>query len=143
MALRFPYPAFALLIVHLIAIPFLGAAQGPSPGPEAILSEIEQGILHNDAAAFADHLGPQVAIAMSNDWGGSYSTNQSYSILKNFLGVRKTIGFRFTTIQQSGPTAYATGGGSFVRRGTKENLQIYVRLTLIEKRWLITQINMY
>lgn len=111
--------------------------------PGTILDLVEKGITTGDVGLFTEFLGSQVAITMSGDRSGRYSQNQAFSILKNFFILRKTLTFAFTTKHVSERSAYATGGGKFIHRGTKENLQIYVVLDRVDERWIITQILFY
>ena len=114
-----------------------------SSEPGAILDRIEEGIVAGNVKYFSSYLGSQIAITMGSDQTGSYSANQGFSILKNFFELRKTLSFAFTTQQESAQRAFATGGGRFLRRGMKENLQVYVVLDRIEGKWIITQISLY
>jgi hypothetical protein len=132
-----------VLIFHVILACTLSAFQGRQSSSIEILDRIEKGIIEGKVETFGPYLGPKVSISMSGDRSGWYSTNQAYSILKNFFGMRETLSFAFTTRQESEQRAFATGGGRFVKRGTKESVQIYVMLKYIEEKWVITQIHLY
>ncbi len=140
---RYRNPAPLFLIIFFIVFYSLDAFQNRPNDPREIIDLVEKGIVAGDVDIFSRDLGPQIAISMSGDRSGCYSKNQAFSILKNFFGVRKTLSFTFTTRQESIKNASATGGGRFIRRGIKENLQIYVMLNLVERRWVITQIHLY
>ncbi len=140
---RYRTPVFLFFIHYILFSYSLFAFQNHPTNSREILDLVEKGIVASDIEVFAGYLGPQVTITMSGDRSGCYSTNQAFSILKNFFGMRKTLSFAFTTRQESEKRAFATGGGRFIRRGTKENLQIYVMLNLVKQQWIITQINLY
>jgi hypothetical protein len=132
-----------VLICHFVFVCTLSAVQGRQSSSIEIIDRIEKGISEGNVEKFAPYLGPQVSISMSGDRSGWYSTNQACSILKNFFGMRQTLSFAFTTRQVSEQRAIATGGGRFVKRGTKQSIQIYVMLKYIEDKWVITQIHLY
>jgi hypothetical protein len=140
---RYREPASLFFIFCIIFVCSNAVSQNHRGEPGEILDGVEKGIIAGDINAFSAHLGSQVAITMSGDRSDYYSPNQAFSILKNFFGLRKTVNFSFTTRQESFRRAYGTGGGSFVRRGKKEHLQIYVMLNPIEGHWVITQIHIY
>jgi hypothetical protein len=131
------------LVFQFIFLSTLFASEVRQNSSGEIIDRIEKGINDGNVEIFGPYLGPQVSISMSGDRSGWYSTNQAYSILKNYFGMRKTLSFAFTTREESDQRAIATGGGRFVKRGTKESVQIYVMLKYIEEKWIITQIHLY
>ncbi|HEX9934647.1 MAG TPA: DUF4783 domain-containing protein, partial [bacterium] len=101
-----------------------------------------KGIVEGKVDNFSRHFGQQVSISMSGDRSVWYSTNQAFSILKNFFGMRETLSFAFTTRKETENSAYATGGGRFLKRGTKESIQVYVVLKNTGGIWTIAQIHL-
>jgi hypothetical protein len=110
---------------------------------QSVFSDIERGIMTGDANVFSQHLARQVYLNVHGVESGYYSGNQALAVLQNFLGGRKTLHFRFTTIDDSGPTPYATGGGMCSLRGAQETIQIYAAVSQTDDRWFITQFNVY
>jgi hypothetical protein len=140
---RYGKTAPFVIFFFFISFCFLLASLNHQTEPGEIFDRIEKGIQQGDIDTFSAYLGPQIAITMGGDRSGCYSPNQAYSILKNFFGMRKTLGFEFSTKNESERRATATGGGRFLRRGTKEYLQIYVMLNRVDGQWIISQIHFY
>jgi hypothetical protein len=132
-----------VLIINFIFLNVPSACLGLQGSSAGIFDRIEKGILGGAVETFAQYLAPQVSISINGDRACWYSTNQAYSILKNYFGLRRTLSFAFTTRQESEQRAFATGGGRFIKRGTKETIQIYITLKCIEEKWVITQIHLY
>ena len=108
-----------------------------------IFYTIQDGILLSDIETFSKLFDKQVYVDLKGIESGYYSGNQAFYILKNFFSARRTVNFKFSTIREMEETPYATGGGTFIMRGNRETLQIYVALTKRDKRWVITQFSVY
>jgi hypothetical protein len=114
-----------------------------SPEARALLQRIEHGILGGSAETFDANFGRQVSMTITGAESGYYSPGQAFLILKNFFSARKPTQFSFTRINDTVASPYATGRLSFIRRGSRESVQIYVSLTRQESQWVITQFNIY
>lgn len=108
-----------------------------------VLSEIQEGIVKSDVGSFASSIAPQVYVSLLNSDEGYFSSNQSSFVIQHFLSSNRILTFRFTTIQSEGSSGYATGGGTIVRRGSPEIIQVYVALKYQERAWILTQFNIY
>lgn len=114
-----------------------------SPGAKALLQKIERGIIGGSAESFIADFGKQVSMTITGSESGYYSAGQASLILRNFFATRKPTQFAFSRINDTVASPYATGRLSFIRRGNKESVQVYVSLTRQESQWVITQFNIY
>jgi hypothetical protein len=74
---------------------------------------------------------------------GLYSNNQATVLLESYLRSHRLAGVRFTTVDDTRSTPFATGSAAFASRGGREYVQVYVALTTAGDRWTISQINIY
>lgn len=110
----------------------------------SIFDDVRQGISSGDIHSFSNHFAKQVFVDLPGVDGGYFSGSQLFYILQNFFGSRTvTSQFRFTTIDETETGPYGTGSCNFIFRGNNEHLQIYVALTMLDSRWVITQFNVY
>ena len=109
----------------------------------SVFADIQKGIQSEDVQVFLRHFATQVYVNLRNVENGYYSANQAGYVLKNFFGARRVANFRLSTVSEDGSAPYATGAGSFMHRGRRESLQIYVGLTKAGHQWLISQFNVY
>lgn len=108
-----------------------------------IFRSIESGFNANNAAAISRHFSPQVFVNLPNGQSGYYSGNQSHYILQNYLSGRRIQSF---SLQQSGGSdtaPSASGQGRAEVRGSVEKIQVYVSLSRIGDRWMVTQLSIY
>ena len=109
----------------------------------ALFENIEQGILNGSAAEIHAYFARQVSMTITGNESGYYSSGQASLILQNFFSTRKPTQFSFTRLNATAPSPYATGRLTFVRRGTRESVQVYVSLMHQDSQWVITQFNIY
>ena len=120
-----------------------------STSASSVFEDIQRGISAGDIYVFVKHFAKQAYVSLRGDEGGYYSDgyfseNQLMYILQNFFGSRVIMRqFKFSTIDESETGPYATGSGNFMYRGHRELLQIYVALSKLDDRWVITQFNVY
>src|SRR5258706_8611322 len=114
-----------------------------NPVASAIFAELQSGIVSGDAAVFSDHLAKQVYLNLSDRESGFFSQNQAVYILKEYFKTRRILSFKFTTISQVEGTPFATGGGTYLRRGNPEILQVYVALKKSGDGWVISQFSVF
>jgi hypothetical protein len=74
---------------------------------------------------------------------GHFSADQAYYLLEGYLQKNPMSGFYFTVLDTSGSTPYATGGTSLSVKGAARTTQVYVSLSYVAERWVITKINIY
>jgi len=108
-----------------------------------IFQTIEKGVLTGDVSLFAERFAGQVQLNLRGDQSGYFSARQAFYILDNHFRARKAISFHFSTMADGETAPYATGSGTFVRKGVREFVQVYVLLGSSGERWNIAQVNIY
>ncbi len=110
---------------------------------KTIFNTVQEGLSNGNIANFARHFGSQVSVNLRGGERGNYSGNQAYYILENYLRSRKVVYIDFSKFDESDANPYATGSVAFNVKGNRELAQVYVSLSSVEERWVITQINIY
>lgn len=108
-----------------------------------IFVAVQEGLQSNDVSLFSRHFGSQVVLNLRAGEAGSYSSNQAFYVLENYLRTRRVVSFEFTTTGESAASRYATGGATLSSKGGREFVQVYVSLSRTGGRWVISQINIY
>jgi hypothetical protein len=151
-----PHPAILILLVSAAALLPEGSAN-QSYSQEVTrdsvatshrnymraFEDVETGVSTGVVAPIAKHFAPQIAIYLRGDENGTFSSNQAYYILENFLRTRRFAPFEFSSFGESDAHPYATGGAEFVLKGSREIVQVYVALTLVGGKYVIAQLNIY
>ncbi|MBM4161730.1 MAG: DUF4783 domain-containing protein [Ignavibacteria bacterium] len=108
-----------------------------------LFGQIEDGLLKSSLAAAPVQFASQVSISIPGGESGYFSANQAASILDSYFSRRTPLSFQFTRYNDKGPSPFATGRLTFVNRGQRESVQIYISLVHQEARWVIRQFNIY
>jgi len=108
-----------------------------------VFTSVEQGLVSGNPEVFAQHLATRVYVGLPEGRSGYFSADQVYYLLEGYLRNNPLGGFRFTTVDETGATPYATGGTSLSVKGTERQAQVYVSLSYVPERWVITKINIY
>lgn len=114
-----------------------------SPPYRGVFDKVQEGLSSGNISLFSQYFGSQILVNLRGGESGYYSQNQAYYLLENYLKQRKLARFTFSTISDSSTNPYATGSVAFNYRGNREHAQVYVSLSLVGDRWMITQINIY
>lgn len=141
----------ALVLSLLLSITHISNAQeamgdSQSVSPEqygAVFGDVQLGISTSNIGLLAKHFAPQIAINLRGDENGTFSSNQTYYVLKNFLKTRRIGGFEFSTMGEAEANPYATGEAELIYKGGRERVQVYVALSFDGKNYLITQLTIY
>lgn len=152
---------FAIIFLLLVALPASAQVRSPAvqpranlllkPQPETNQSEgtallfrtIERGILDGSSETLHPLFARQVSMTVSGDESGYYSAGQASLILQSFFSTRKPTQFSFTRTNTAAMSPYATGRLTFIRRGTKGSVQVYISLVRQDSQWVISQFNIY
>jgi len=110
---------------------------------ESIFREIESGLLKGDVSTFSQYFGKQVSVSLHGAETGTFSSNQTFYILQNYFTMMRLANFSFSTVHTTKDTPFATGGGTIVKKGKREIVQIYVSLVKQDRKWVVTQFNVY
>ena len=108
-----------------------------------IFNDIQKGIVERNIKNISRYLVGEIYVSLHGMETGYFSANHSFYILENFFRARRTVTFKFSSFGELEAAPYATGGGIFSFRGTRELLQIYVSLVKLDQRWVISQFNVY
>ncbi len=108
-----------------------------------VFQSTQDGIISGDVKSFSQYLAKQVYLDLPGEERRYCSANQAFLILQNFFGSRKTVQFKFSTVDQSDAGSFATGSGTFLLRGRREALQIYVFISKADNNFVISQFNVY
>ena len=114
-----------------------------APGSREVFTAVEQGLAAGDGEPVSAHFDSRVYMQLRGSEGGYHSSTQAYAILSAFLKAHKPVSVVFTTYGEADGAPYATGAATFIARGIREDLQVYVALHLSGNRWVITHLNMY
>ena len=109
----------------------------------AVFEDVQVGISTGNIGLLAKHFAPQIQVNLRGDESGTFSSNQTYYVVQNFFKTRRIGGFEFSTFAESDASPYGTGEAELTDRGSRERVQIYVALSLLGKRYLITQLTIY
>lgn len=112
-------------------------------GYRLIFEDVQLGISAGDIRLLSRHFAPHVAINLRGDETGTFSSNQTYYVLENFLKSRKFARFKFSTIDESDAAVYGSGEAEFMQHGNREIAQIYVAVSLQGRKYVITQLTIY
>ena len=108
-----------------------------------IFKDIQEGIRKGDLNAYSRYLARQVYLNLPGREGGYFSENQASYILKDYFKQKRALSFTFSTMSEQEATPFATGGGTFFRRGNAEIFQVYVALKKSDDRWMIAQFSVF
>lgn len=114
-----------------------------SDRPSEIFREIERALVGEDSKSIAKFFGRKVFLGLEDREDAYYSSNQALLILQNFFETHRIITFRISSMSDSGSSPYATGGGSMKVKNARELVRIYIALTMVDNRWVISQFNLY
>ncbi len=140
---RISHHIFLLLTLAIVLSPLYAREDGKTESVNHAFDAIEAAILAGNVKELTPYFGRQLNLNLRSVKGGYYSSNQSYYILQNFFSSRKIFAFKFTSRKPDDPIPYATGGGSSRMKGVNEILQVYVSLTEVDHRWVISEFNIY
>jgi hypothetical protein len=108
-----------------------------------VFNSVEDGFSNGSIGRFSPHFGSQVSLNLRGGETGSYSANQAYYVLENYLRSRKLVDFELQSLSDAGADPFATGTVAFAVRSGRETAQVYIALANAGGRWVITEINIY
>lgn len=137
------------VIVLLIACLALVRVEAPAQAKETtkdfriVFEEIQHAFETGNVTALASWFGPQVQVNLKGEESGYYSANHAFYILQNYFKSHKVLSFEFTGVGENEVTPFASGTVMFSHRGTHEVAQVYVSLTMLNRKWAIAEITIY
>jgi hypothetical protein len=138
---------FLFCIIH----PSVSFGQQDSTDPEsapttqhqAIFADVQHGLTSGDIGLIARHFAPRVSVSLRGDESGTFSSNQTYYVLGDYLKSRRFAQFEFSTVSDGDSSPYATGEAEFTFNGSKEQVQVYVALSHVGENYLISRLTIY
>ena len=110
---------------------------------QEIFADVQLGLTNGDIGLIARHFASRVSVSLRGDESGTFSSNQTYYVLGDYLKSRRFARFVFSTIGDSEANPFATGEAEFTFNGSKEHVQVYVALSHVGEKYLITRLTIY
>jgi hypothetical protein len=110
---------------------------------EDIFAELERSIASGSVRTMVGMLSQQVYLDIAGGERGYFSSNQATSLLLSFFAQRKPLSFSFSSFNHRPPTPYATGRLTYLHKGSRESVQVYVVLTRLNATWVVSHFNIY
>jgi hypothetical protein len=107
---------------------------------ETVLSSFEKGILHGTIEEFFVYFGSEIYLSFHNGITGSFSSNQSFFLLKDFFNDYIPVKFTYSKKVTDSEFPYGIGTLYYNRKGVKGILQVFISLTLESGNCKISQI---
>jgi hypothetical protein len=121
----------------------VGVSRGDDGQRRRTFQTVEQGLNSGKIGSLSELMGPQVHLDLRGAENGLYSSSQAYYLLEDYLRTRKLAGLEFTSVDEGGTMPYATGSAGLDHRGTREQAHVYVSLSRVGERWVISQLKIY
>lgn len=110
---------------------------------QKVFNNVRSGLKAGSIGSFSDLLGPQVHVSLRGGETGYFSSSQAYYVLERYMESNRISDLDFSTMEESGGTPFATGRTNVSKKGMKEAAQVYVSLSQVGGRWVISQIKIY
>ena len=109
----------------------------------AVFDDVQNGLSTGNVGLISQHFASQVAVSLGGGENGTFSANQAYYVLADYLKSRRFGAFAFSTIVDSATSPYATGTAELVLQGNRESVQVYVGLMVSGKTYKVAQLTIY
>ena len=109
--------------------------------PQLIFNKIESGIKEFDVNQFSDYFQSETFVSFINGVSGSFSSNQLFFIVQDFINTYKPISFRITKISSGPQYSFATGFYDYSYEGIRGVAKFYISLKIENSNWRISQIS--
>jgi hypothetical protein len=119
------------------------AASVPPTELQTIFADVQRGLSSGDIGLIARHFASRVSVSLRGDESGTFSSNQTYYVLGDYLKSRQFAPFEFSSVGDSDANPFATGEAIFTLNGSKEHVQVYVALSHADEKYLITRLTIY
>lgn len=131
-----------LLIIFICGTENYISAQENTPDePQLIFNKIESGIKEFDVKKFSDYFQSETFVSFINGVTGSFSSNQLFFIVQDFINTYKPISFRITKISSGPQYSFATGFYDYSYEGIRGVAKFYISLKIENNNWRISQIS--
>lgn len=113
------------------------------PEVQRVFRSVQEAIATGSTAVLRGYFGEQVSLNLQRVESGVYSANQAASILGTYFAARQTVSFSFSRMSDSGPSPYGTGRLTFLHRGNRQSVQVYVSLSRRGSTWVVSEFTVY
>jgi len=107
---------------------------------DKVLSSFETGIQRGTIEEFYVHFGSEIYLSFHNGITGSFSSNQSFFLLKDFFDDYTPLKFTYTKKKTDTDYPYGIGTLYYSRKGVKGILQVFISVSLESGNCKISQI---
>jgi hypothetical protein len=107
------------------------------------IDALEKQLREGTTNVIAQLAGSSIFLSLPGFEGSIVSANQARVIVQEFFGRRAMRGFEFTQRGLSNGNPFATGRMTAVFRGEMESYQVYVAFTRVDRRIILSQLNIY
>lgn len=107
---------------------------------EKVLASFEKGIQHGTIEEFYVYFGSEIYLSFHNGITGSFSSNQSFFLLKDFFNDYIPVKFTYSKKVTDKEFPYGIGTLYYNRKGVRGILQVFISLTLESGSCKISQI---
>lgn len=109
----------------------------------AVFASVQRGLAASSVTPFSGHFAGSVHLALPASERGQFSPNQASQILSKFFADHRTKSMRFENTATTVAAPFAFGTLVVDGRGRPDTLRVYVALTRVDTRWLISQLAVY
>ena len=113
------------------------------PEAQRVFRSVQDAIGSGSTAVLRGYFGEQVSLNLQRVESGVYSANQAASILGTYFAPRQPISFSFSRMSDTGPNPYGTGRLTFVHKGNRQSVQVYVSLARRGSTWVVSEFTVY
>lgn len=113
------------------------------PDVQRTFRAVQEAIGSGSIAVLRGYFGEQVSLNLQRIESGVYSANQAASILGTYFEPRQPLSFTLSRMSDSVPNPYATGRLTFLHKGNRESVQVYVSLSRRGSTWVVSELNVY
>lgn len=132
---------FILLIIFSGFYVDAAAQEKHDDEPQLIFNKIESGIKEFDVKKFSDYFQSETFVSFINGVSGSFSSNQLFFIVQDFINTYKPMSFRITKISSGPQYSFATGFYDYSYEGIRGVAKFYISLKIENGNWRISQIS--
>lgn len=113
------------------------------PEVQRVFRSVQEAIASGSTPVLRGYFGEQVSLNLQRVESGVYSANQAASILGTYFAPRQPISFSFSRMSDTGPNPYGTGRLTFLHRGNRQSVQVYVSLARRGSTWVVSEFTVY
>ena len=130
-----------LLVIFSAFCNRIAAQEKQNDVPQLIFNKIESGIKEFDVKKFSDYFQSETFVSFIDGVSGSFSSNQLFFIVQDFINTYKPLSFRIAKISSGPQYSFATGFYDYSYEGIRGVAKFYISLKIENGNWRISQIS--